>query len=92
MLRTKTGATTTPTALASGWQAEGLNAAMLIHGSTDELGYKVAEDGVSVRDFQATFLHALGLDPFEFSFFSQGLQQRLIGPANTPKIVDKLLT
>jgi hypothetical protein len=63
-----------------------------VHGVTDELGYQVAEDGVSVKDFQATVLHALGLDPYRFSFLNQGLNQRLIGPANAPRIVKELLT
>lgn len=62
------------------------------HGQTDEMGYKIAEDGVDVKDLQATLLHAMGLDPYRLSFLSQGLNQRLIGPANTPKIVDDLLT
>lgn len=61
-----------------------------VHGKTDELGFKVAEDGVDVKDFQATVLHALGLDPYRLSFASQGLNQRLIGPANTPKIIREL--
>lgn len=61
-----------------------------LHGSTDELGFKVAEDGVDVKDFQATILHALGLDPYQLSFPSQGLNQRLIGPSNAPRIVHEL--
>lgn len=63
-----------------------------VHGSTDELGYKVAEDGVSVKDFQATVLHAMGLNPHRLTYLSQGLKQRLIGPANTPQVVHDLLT
>ena len=34
-----------------------------------------------VHDLQATILHALGFDPFKFTFPYQGLNQRLIGPA-----------
>lgn len=63
-----------------------------VHGSTDELGFKVAEDGVSVKDFQATVLHALGLDPYRLSYLSQGLNQRLIGPSNEANIIHSLLT
>ena len=33
------------------------------YGATDELGYSIAEDPVSVRDLQATLLHLVGLDP-----------------------------
>ena len=60
------------------------------HGSTDELGYKAVENPIFVRDFQATVLHALGLDPFRHSFPFQGLNQRLIGPANTPRVRHEL--
>jgi hypothetical protein len=74
------------------WMAGGGFRGGHVHGATDELGYKVAEDGVSVRDFQATVLHSLGLDPYRLSFLSQGLNQRLIGPANSPRIVKEILT
>ncbi|MEL7496697.1 MAG: DUF1501 domain-containing protein [Planctomycetota bacterium] len=60
------------------------------HGATDELGYKAVENPIFVSDFQATVLHALGLDPHKLSFPFQGLNQRLIGPANTPKVRDEL--
>ena len=59
-------------------------------GTTDELGYKTAENPVSVRDFQATVLHALGMDPHRLSFPFQGLNQRLIGPANSPNVRHEL--
>ncbi len=62
------------------------------HGSTDELGYKVAENGVSIRDFQATVLQLLGLDPYKLHFPFQGLNQRWIGPANTPQVRYELMT
>ena len=61
------------------------------HGATDELGYKAAENPVSVRDFQATILYALGMDPHRLSFPFQGLNQRLIGPANSPEVRKELL-
>jgi uncharacterized protein DUF1501 len=63
------------------WMAGGGVKPGLIHGETDELGYQVAKDPVSIRDLQATILHLMGLDPFQFSFRYQGLDQRLIGPA-----------
>ncbi|MEM9941450.1 MAG: DUF1501 domain-containing protein, partial [Planctomycetota bacterium] len=61
------------------------------HGSTDELGYRVAENGVPVRDFQATLLHILGLDPHRFHYPFQGLNQRWIGPDNAPEVRHELL-
>ena len=73
------------------WVAGGGFRGGYVHGETDELGFKVATDGVDVKDFQATALHALGLNPFRLSFPSQGLNQRFIGPANTPRVVEELL-
>ncbi len=60
-------------------------------GSTDELGYRVAENGVSVRDLQATLLHLLGLDPHRLNYPYQGLNQRWIGPANSPTVRQELI-
>lgn len=74
----------------SQWVAGGGFRGGHVHGSSYELGFKVAEDGVDVKDFQATVLHGLALDPYKFSFPSQGLNQGLIGPANTPRVVSEL--
>ena len=62
-----------------------------VFGATDELGYHVTENKVTVRDFQATVLHLLGFDPHGFHYKFQGLNQRLIGPTNEGKIVRGLL-
>lgn len=61
-------------------------------GETDELGYRVTRDPVSVRDLQATLLHLLGLDPYRFHFPYLGLHQRLIGPTDEGRIVTEILT
>ena len=61
------------------------------YGSTDELGWNIAENKVGVHDLQATILHLMGLDPETFSYPYQGLNARLIGPAEGPKILDKIL-
>ncbi len=61
-------------------------------GKTDELGYQVVENGVSVRDLQATLMHTLGMDAHRLSFPFQGLNQRWIGPANDPKVRHELLS
>jgi hypothetical protein len=50
-----------------------------VHGETDELGYGIARDPVSVHDLHATLLHLLGLDPQRFIYRHQGLDQRLTG-------------
>jgi hypothetical protein len=60
-------------------------------GETDEIGYQVAQDKVTVRDLQTTILHLMGIDAHKFSFRSQGLDQRLIGPAGEGEIVKGIL-
>ncbi len=62
-----------------------------VFGATDELGYQVVQDKVTVRDLQATILHLLGFDPYQLAFRYQGLNQRLIGPTNEGKVVAGLL-
>jgi len=49
----------------------------LIHGRTDEIGYKVIENPVHVHDLQATILHQLGLEPARLTFRFQGRDFRL---------------
>ena len=73
------------------WMAGGGLRHGITHGETDELGYTVARDPVHVHDLQATILHLLGLDPFTFSYRYQGLDQRLIGVEDTPKIINGIL-
>ncbi len=63
----------------------------LAYGSTDELGYHVAENKVTVRDLQATLLHLLGFDAYQFSYRYQGLNNRLIGPTSEGKVVKGIL-
>ncbi len=72
------------------WLAGAGTKAGLCFGETDELGYKIAENPVSIRDLQATLLHLLGLDPHKFSFPYQGLNQRWIGPQNDPQVRHEL--
>ncbi len=55
-------------------------------GATDDFGYFVTENQVSIRDLQATILHQIGLDPERHSFSFQGLNHRLIGPSNEGQI------
>jgi hypothetical protein len=73
------------------WMAGGGVKPGIVYGATDELGYNVVEDKVTVRDFQATVLHLMGFDPYKFSYRHQGLNERLIGPSNEGQIVKGLL-
>jgi uncharacterized protein (DUF1501 family) len=59
------------------WMAGGGVKAGYTHGSTDELGYYVAEDGVHVHDLQATILHLFGLDHERLTYRFQGRDYRL---------------
>lgn len=74
------------------WMAGGGARGGTTYGKSDELGFKVGESAVEIKDLQATMLHAIGLDPFRLSFPFQGLNTRFIGPANTPGIINELLT
>ena len=59
-------------------------------GSTDDLGFFVAEDPVHVRDMQATMLHALGLESQELTYPYQGLEQKLTGVGDTPRVISDI--
>ena len=47
------------------------------YGATDELGYKAAENPVTIYDLHATILHLMGLDHTRLTFYHNGLQRRL---------------
>jgi len=57
-----------------------------VYGETDELGYYITENPVSIRDLQALILYQLGLDAHELTYSFQGLEQRLIGPEGKGKV------
>jgi hypothetical protein len=58
-------------------------------GATDELGFDVVQDPVSVNDLHATILHLLGLDHERLTFRFQGRDYRLTDVAG--KVVRGLL-
>jgi hypothetical protein len=72
------------------WLAGGGIKAGITHGTSDELGFNVADGRVHVHDLHATILHLLGFDPMRFSFKSQGLDQRLIG-VEPARVVTEIL-
>ncbi|MEM8866540.1 MAG: DUF1501 domain-containing protein [Planctomycetota bacterium] len=73
------------------WMAGGGVKPGLAYGSTDDIGYYVAENPVSVRDLQATVLHLMGIDPFRLHVAHQGLNERLIGPSNEARVVKEII-
>ncbi len=46
-------------------------------GESDEVGYKVGRDPVSIHDLHATILHLLGLDHTRLTYYHNGIQRRL---------------
>uniref|UniRef100_UPI00286B4A41 DUF1501 domain-containing protein n=1 Tax=Armatimonas sp. TaxID=1872638 RepID=UPI00286B4A41 len=59
------------------WLAGGGIKGGLTYGSTDELGFHVAENKVHVHDLQATILHCLGLDHEKLTYRYSGRDFRL---------------
>jgi len=47
------------------------------YGASDEIGYFVAENKVTVPDYHATILHLLGIDHEKLTFYHNGVQRRL---------------
>lgn len=59
------------------WLAGGGVKGGVIHGQTDEYGYKVIADKVEVHDLHATMLHLLGIDHKRLTFRFGGRDMRL---------------
>jgi hypothetical protein len=59
------------------WMAGGGIKGGHVHGETDDLGFRIAQDPVHVHDLQATILHLLGLDHTKLTYHYQGRDFRL---------------
>jgi uncharacterized protein (DUF1501 family) len=59
------------------WLAGGGIKSGVTIGSTDDIGYNVAADPVSVHDLHATLLHLMGLDHTRLTYRFQGREFRL---------------
>ena len=59
------------------WMAGGGVRAGHVHGATDDIGHKAAENRVSVQDFHATLLHLLGMNFRDLVYSQHGLDERL---------------
>ena len=73
------------------WLAGGGVHGGMAYGATDAVGLRAVEKPVHIRNFHATLLHLLGLDPEALSFYHNGLDERLIGPADEIEIVSEIL-
>src|SRR4051812_21584523 len=59
------------------WVAGGGFKGGIVHGETDDYGYNIVRDPVSVHDLHATLLHCLGLDHERLTSRSEGRDSRL---------------
>ena len=59
------------------------------YGQSDDVGYSIASDKVTIPDFHATILHQLGLDHERLTFRHAGRDFRLTDVHG--HVVDKLL-
>jgi hypothetical protein len=73
------------------WLAGGGVKPGIAYGATDPIGLRAAENPVHIRNFHATLLHLLGLDPEALSYFHNGLDERLIGPTDDVTVVKEIL-
>ena len=62
-----------------------------LHSFEDLIAQPDARMGVVTGTIQIDNARSLGIDPDRFSYPYQGLNQRLIGPANGPKLIHDLL-
>jgi hypothetical protein len=73
------------------WMAGGGVKRGTVFGETDDFSYFITKDKLPVADLQATLLHLLGLNPHALAYKYQGLNQRLIGPTDEPRVRHELL-
>jgi hypothetical protein len=65
------------------WMAGGGIKGGVHFGETDEIGWKAAQDRVSVHDLHATILHLLGIDHERLTYFHNGRRFRLTDVAGS---------
>jgi hypothetical protein len=63
------------------WLAGGGVRGGLRYGTTDAVGLRAEEKPVPIKNLHATILHLLGLKFDELTFYHNGLEERLTGPA-----------
>ena len=59
------------------WLAGGGIKPGIVLGKTDDFGYNIAEDPISVHDLHATMLHLLGIEHTKFTYRFEGRDYRL---------------
>jgi hypothetical protein len=71
------------------WLAGGGVQGGIVHGATDDVGYRAVENPHYYSDLNATILHLLGLDFEKLSFEHNGIQRRLTNVEG--KLIPQLL-
>lgn len=71
------------------WMAGGGIKPGIVYGETDEFGYNIVKDPVSVHDLHATLLHLLGLDHEKLTYKHLGRRYRLTDIAGN--VIDGLM-
>jgi hypothetical protein len=71
------------------WMAGGGVKGGVTHGATDEVGFKAAENRVSVNDLHATILHLMGMDHKRLTYRFNGRDFRLTDVAGV--VVDDIV-
>ncbi len=73
------------------WMAGGGAKGGTVYGETDDFSYNIVKDPIHISDFHATVLHLLGFKFDQFTFKSQGLDQKLTG-INPAKVIKELVS
>jgi hypothetical protein len=73
------------------WLAGGGVKGGFAYGATDPMGLRATENPVHIRNLHATLLHLLGIDHEALSYYHNGLDERLIGPASDVRVVKEIL-
>ena len=72
------------------WAAGGGFKPGIVYGQTDDFGYNIVENPVSVHDFHATMLHQLGVDHRRLTYRFEGRDYRLTDVSG--ERIDALIT
>jgi hypothetical protein len=70
------------------WMAGGGVKHGMAYGETDEMGYEIVKNPVSIRDLHATMLYLLGFDHHKLNYPFQGLDQKITGVKQARVVAD----
>ena len=73
------------------WMAGGGVQAGQVIGATDEIGLRAQEEPQPIKNLHATILKALGINPDDLFFETNGRQERLTGVAQSWDVIPGVL-